>query len=868
MLAVTSFSAGDSAKAIANYVQQSGAEKYYGDGYWGGGGADKLGLSGNLEAGELENYLSGRDPKSGAPLSNKVDEEHKAGWDLTFSAPKSVSVIWAADPAERAAITVAHEAAVKAAMDYIEKNAVFTRHGHAGAEHRPVMESGGLIYSVHHHAATRANDPGLHSHTIVANMTAEGRGLDFDTRHKMVAGALYRAELASQMKQLGYAIERDETSFKVVGVNQELTENWSKRSEEIAAAMDERGLSGAESAAKIAGETRAMKTMESEPEAFKRWEIEAAEFGYSTDLIKLAAIEAEKTPAEMPTPQQIINELMVNDSTVSELQLKAATIQASQGHQNAKEALRHHEATVSKDQSMVYLQGIKELRITTQKTIEREKAMLETAERMAAKNTHPVMPEQLFKTSRWNSLKPEQKEAVAHLTAGADLVNLQGWAGSGKTFTLSVSVEAWNAAGYKVIAAAPSNQAVNELNKSLNGAEVVNTTKLEIELARGAIIFDEKTILVIDEAGMEGSRRMGELLAMAEAAGAKVVLQGDTKQLQAVEAGAAMRGIIQKVGAAELGHDSVIRQKSDFDKSIARDIREGRAHEAIDKLESKGAITTHKDNLQVHKGAAAAYLNDVKLGKESILVAFTRNEVSQLNNSVRTALKETGAIEKQGHNFKTATGNKEFSKGDKVIFGTKHQFEKDNIDTKVVNGSRGQVQAISEKAIYVKLDKTQEIVKVEPDKFNKIDYGHATTVHKSQGATADTSHVVVGDRGSKEWAYVAASRHREASTIHATDKVIEREKSLDTGKEKSSIIENTFNRSSAKDLSTDYIRVDPPKPLNPEPPKQEQDKGNQQKLNEAIKTKAAETVLKVEAVKENGLKLVEKAPSKDIGLDM
>ncbi len=819
MLAVTSYSAGDSAKAIANYVEQSGAEKYYGDGYWGGEGAKSMGLSGSLEAGELENYLAGRDPKTGEPLANKVDEEHKAGWDLTFSAPKSVSAIWAADPAERADITRAHEEAVKAAMAYLEKEAFFTRHGHGGAEHRPVMESGGLIYSVHHHAATRANDPGLHSHTIVANLTADGRGLDFDTRHKMVAGALYRAELSSQIKQLGYAIERDESSFKVVGVDQNLVENWSKRSEEIKEVMEERGLSGAESAAKIAGETRALKTMESEPEAFKRWEAEAKTFGYNTEKIKQAGIEAE--PAQMPTPQQIINELMMNESTVSELQLKAASIQASQGHHNASHALSHHENIVSKDQSMVYLQSAKGLRVTTEQVIQREQAMLETAERMANKYTHTVTPEQLFSTAKWDSLKPEQKEAVAHLTTGADLVNLQGWAGTGKTYALGVAVEAWKTAGYQVIASAPSNKAVEELQKGAGLDEVINTTKLENQLARGGIQLNEKTVLIIDEAGMEGSRRIADLLLRAEAAGAKVVLQGDTKQLQAVEAGAAMRGIIEKVGAAELGHDSVTRQKSDFDKEIARDIRQGRGHEAIAKLEKAGSIQAHKDNLQVHKGAAAAYLNDLKSGKDSILVAFTKHEVNQLNQSVREALKASGAIEQSGHEYKTATGNKEFAPGDKLIFGKEHQFEKDNEDSRVINGSRGVVQAVAENALWVKLDKTQEVVKVEPATFDKIDHGHATTVHKSQGATADTAHVVVGERGSQEWAYVAASRHREEATIHTTEKILEREKMPDTGKEKDSIIEKTFERSSAKDLSTDYQRIDPPSPGQPPSPGKE-----------------------------------------------
>ncbi len=806
MLSVKSFKAGKSAQSIANYVQQTGAETYYGSGYWGGQGAAAMGLSGSLEAGELERILAGRDPKTGEAITQKVDEAHKAGWDLTYSAPKSVSVIWAADPAARGAITTAHEAAVSAAMVYLEKEAFYTRHGHAGKEHQPITEAGGLVYSVHHHAATRAGDPGLHSHTIVANLTADGRGIDFDTCHKMIAGALYRAELASHMKQLGYTIERDETSFKIAGVSQELVEHWSKRSEEIAEVMNEKGLSGAEAKAQVAADTRLDKSGESEHEAFKRWEAEAKGFGYETKQVKELGAASENKVTEMPAIKSIMDELTMKDSTVSELQLKTAFIQASQGVYSAEKALASHEAGKT-DKSIIYLQSEQGLRATTQDVLDRERRMLEAAERMANRNTHQVAPEALLSSAKWETLRPEQKETVAHLTTGGDLVALQGWAGTGKTYALSVAVEAWQQSGYQVIASAPSNKAVEALSKEAGLDNVLNTTKLELQLARGEIALNDKTVLIIDEAGMEGSRRIGLLIDKAEAAGAKIVLQGDTKQLQSIEAGAAMRGVIEKTGAAELGHDSVVRQKAEIYKEIARDVREGRAYEAITKLEKNGDISAHKDAKEAHKGASNAYLQDLAKGKESILVAFTRNEVKQLNAGVREALKEQGAIEKTGHEFKTANGTREFVNGDKVIFGEKQSFE----NSQVINGSRGVVEAVTDKSIFVRLDDTKELVRVDPETYNKLDHGHATTVHKAQGLSTDTAHVVVGDRSNQEWAYVAVSRHKEELTIHTTKDVVEREKTVG-GKEHESVIDKTFSKSSAKDLSTDYERIDPPGP--------------------------------------------------------
>lgn len=913
MLSIKSFSSGKSA-TIANYITGNGAENYYGSGYWGGEGAKQLGLDGALEKGELENMLAGRDPKTGEAITQKVDDAHKPGWDLTFSAPKSVSLAFVAIPELRAQIMEAHEAAVGEAMAYMEKEAFFTRHGHDGVDKVPVLESGGIIFSVHHHLGSRENDPDLHSHVPSANMTADGRAIDLDTRQKMVGGAIYRVELADRLKNLGLAIERDGTSFKIAGVEKALCDEYSKSGNAIKEQMQSNGLSGAESAAKVASSIRKDKGEETAQELIQRVEPELKAKGLTLDSLQAAAKQLENNPLMLSSPKQIIDELTVNESTVSELQLKAASIQSSQGHHGASQALIHHQAIVSKDQSVVYLQSSKGLRATTEQVIEREIAMLKTAERMAAKNSHSVAPEQLFNTAKWGSLKPEQKQAVAHLTTGADLVVLQGWAGTGKTYALGVAVEAWEKSGYQVIATAPSNKAVEELQKGAGIIDVINTTKLELQIACGQIQLNEKTVLIIDEAGMEGSRRIGSLLERAEAVGAKIVLQGDTKQLQAVEAGAAMRGIIEKVGSAELGHDSVTRQKNDFDREVAKDIREGRAHEAINKLEKNGNISTHKDNLQAHKGAADAYLKDLDKGKDSILVAFTRHEVNKLNQSVREVLKENGAIDKTGQQYKTASGNREFAKGDKVIFGEKNQFVKGNDASNVINGSRGVVQAVAKNAVYVKLDKTQEVVKVAPDKFNKIDHGHATTVHKSQGASTDTAHVVVGERSSQEWAYVAVSRHKEQLTIHTTKEVVEREKMPETGKEKSSIIENTFSRSGAKDLSTDYVRAEPPGQTPPSPgqptkaienskpnssqqaertqanPKEqpistkEQDKtkaaeqpkptleqrlANTQKLNDAIKNKAVAVVQKIEAVKVITHKVtIEKVPSKGASLGL
>lgn len=955
MLSIKSFSAGSGAN-VANYLEGGAAENYYGRGYWGGEASIALGLEGVIKEGELSQALNGRHPATGEAITNKVDGDHKPGYDCTFSMPKSLSLVYAAHPELREGIMQDMIAANKVMMDYLEKNAISTRHGHAGVDKEPVLNSGGILYSSHIHQGSRAGDPDLHIHNFVMNMTKDGRALDLDTKEKMTAGALARAELADLTLKRGVlAVERDQTSFKIAGVSKDLCTEYSKSRNAIEAELERTGLSGAESAAKIAVNIRQAKGNETDDGLMARVEPELKAAGLSREVLAEGKAQLEKEPATMPTTQQIINELVVNESTVSMYQLKAAMVQAAQGHMSGAEALKHFENEVKHSPSLVFLQGEKGVRVTNEATLELESRMLKTAERLADRNTHPVTPDQLFNAAKWDSLKPQQKEAVAHLTAGGDLVVLQGYAGTGKTYALGVAVEVWQEAGYQVIATAPSQKAITALVKEIDTEIIVNTTKLENMLARGELKFNEKTILIIDEGGMEGSRRINDLISKVEATGGKVVVQGDIKQHQSIEAGAPMRGIIEQTGAAILGHDSVIRQKEQSHRDIANDIREGRAGAAIGKMESQGMIAAYNDNLGATKGAAQAYVNDVTQGKDSILIATTNKEVNYLNQFVRNELQEKGVIAKEQETFATEKGTRDFARGDKVVFGEKHQFEKGNNDANVYNGSRGVVQAVTDKAVYVKLDETKEVVKVESDKFNKIDHGYAGTSHKAQGDGKTTVHDLRSEQSNLESAYTNYTRHKEEYTMHTTKAVIEREKD-GAGKDKQSVLEKTMERSSAKDLSTDYVRVDPPNltPPKPDQPAKEQEpssktteqskgqdntkatpshdlrqpaeraqaatethvstrQSNQrhdleqpakraqamaqdkakapihdntkatpeqrqasaQKLNEAIKAKSIETVKKVEAVKENTLKITveksmstTKAPSKDNGLSL
>jgi conjugative relaxase-like TrwC/TraI family protein len=235
------------------YYLSLGREDYYLEGgeppgKWQGRGAEKLGLSGTVDAESFRQLLSGYSPTGTPLIQNAGEENHQPGWDLTFSPPKSVSALWAiADPATKKIIQDAHDLAVGKGIDFIESEAAYTRRGKGGE----VIQRTGLVVAAFQHGTSRAQDPQLHTHAVCLNVGVREDGTTGTIlskpiyRMKMTGGAIYRAELAYQLeKQLGLVIERDGFAFNVKGVPQGLCEEFSKRRDQILAELERTGFSG------------------------------------------------------------------------------------------------------------------------------------------------------------------------------------------------------------------------------------------------------------------------------------------------------------------------------------------------------------------------------------------------------------------------------------------------------------------------------------------------------------------------------------------------------------------------------------------------------------------------------------------------
>ncbi|WP_153116902.1 MobF family relaxase [Rhodocyclus tenuis] len=303
MLSIAPIGAGEVASGYAEYqeseVSRQGREDYYAGeqdaGRWAGQLASALGLQGDLQQGELLRMLQGYHPRTGEALAYNAGDQHKAGWDLTFSAPKSVSSVWAvANEDTRAAIERAQEAAAIAALKFLEERAFTSRDRQNPS---PITS---VLAARYQHGTSREKEPQLHTHCPVANMGLRADGsvcaIDFDARWKMAAGALYRSVLAAEMQKLGFATERDGDSFRLAGLPDALLQSWSTRAGQIRQALAEFGHATAKAAAVAARATRRGKEDSTQSELRAEWAATAAEHGVTAESIE--ALRSAEVAAE------------------------------------------------------------------------------------------------------------------------------------------------------------------------------------------------------------------------------------------------------------------------------------------------------------------------------------------------------------------------------------------------------------------------------------------------------------------------------------------------------------------------------------------------------------------------------------------
>jgi Ti-type conjugative transfer relaxase TraA len=770
-------------------------------GKW-GEGCEKIGIdtSQPVENSLLKVVMTGHKPDGTKMVQNAGAADMRVGMDLTFSAPKSVSVLWAnASPELREQISQAQGAAVAEAMRYL-RDRVETRTSKNGA-HRE--KPAALIFATFEHCDTREKDPNLHTHAVLSNavIREDGKTSAIEQKglydHKLAAGTTYRAHLAQQLRGMGFKLEEDKDNagiFQVAGFDKNLEKHFSKRSEQIKAKVKETGMDSAQSRRNHAGNTRKAKEEIDRPALFERWQTESAERGF--DASKIDALkEATPAPFEMPSTAKILERLTEHESFFEVKDLEQVLAEFGQYQDFDRQKMRDEilaspecakrvwvnektgKTKNKKDKENPHTRTVNTTATvyTSHALIDLEKNALDSAAARSTETRHHLPAEtvkntiQRIEKESGFTLRDEQREAVEHLTQkSGGVALLRGLAGTGKTTALKAVSEAYKAEGYKVHGATISAQAAQILSKEtgLKGATIAQTL---IDLDKGKTTLTEKSVLLIDEAGMVGSRDFVRLQKHADAAGAKIIAVGDEKQLQAIASGGIFEALQRHAGIATADLKTITRQQDAQDREASKLLYEGRAEEALKIYEDKGHIKTHKSRDSLLIQLARDFAQDPSDINQKMIIASTRAEARLLNEQAREELKSAGKIEGDTLGmFENADGDTlEMSKGDRII------FKKNSPSRGIVNNMRGTVKECRQDGensiLKIECDdgKTREI---NTEEYSDIRHGYAITGHASQGATVQKSFVLF-NRGASDlsWGYVAMTRHKDRVQLYATE---------------------------------------------------------------------------------------------------
>lgn len=434
------------------------------------------------------------------------------------------------------------------------------------------------------------------------------------------------------------------------------------------------------------------------------------------------------------------------------------------------------------------------LRLTTKDMVAVEARMLGHVEQMLTHDRLAVAPVVARRALVGSPLSSEQQAACLHITAGRDFTAVIGFAGTGKSTMLGAARLIWEAQGYRVQGATISGIAAEGLQAG-SGIQSRTVASLEYAWTNERDTLGPNSVLVIDEAGMLGSRQMDRLLAVAKNAGAKVVLVGDPEQLQSIEAGSAFRAIEARSGSARLSN--VRRQAHDWQRAATVQLATSRTAEAIESYETAGMVHEHGtlDDARTAMLTAWNQLRREQPDASQIIFAHRRVDVALLNEEARAMLRRSGELGID-HVIDADKGYLPIALGERV------RFTRNDRKLGVMNGTLGTLIEIEPKKLAIRLDGDSRMVSVDLEKYAGIDHGYAATIHKAQGVTVDHAHLLATPGLDRHAAYVGLSRHRQTVSVHwARDDFKTRDRMI-----------AKLSREKAKETTLDYDRPQPVKP--------------------------------------------------------
>jgi len=628
------------------------------DGFWQGKLAEKEGL--------IDKEVTQQDVER---IAGMVKNGERLGLNITYSAPKSVSIAYAILSDQR--IKNAHENAVRVANEYIEKNLAETRQGQGGKER---VQASGIAVANYTHETSRSHDPQLHTHAVIINTverSSDGQIRALEPRkiyqYQKTIDQIYKNELASQLQRLGYSVEMKDMhgNFEIKGISQEVIDKFSERSQQIDNAMEkiknEINTNNEYKLRDIAAiESRNKKEFLSQEQLNQKWNEKMNEIGISKEDIK-QAIESAKTNAKeidkndiKEYVKQACNVIHENESAFSKEKLTETALRLSMSQAGNNEKVitqKEVEKAIEELKKEKYITDLKNGYMTTKEMQQTEKKIIEYINKTngtakAIENDKGKIDQAIkeYEQKVGYQMTNDQRAAVHHILQSQDkVIGIQGDAGTGKTTVFQHIREEMKKRGYEVRGITPTGKAADVMSREAGiKTQTVDSflaSQSQTEIKKG------KEIWIIDEASMMGSKEVKQLLDAAKQADAKVVFCGDTKQLASVEAGQIFKDMQQK-GMNTIKMTEKVRQKYQEYKKTVDAL--GRKEWDVVKEKMEGKIK----EIQDRKERISEIKKDFLAGNhdKTLIVTATNRDKNELNSQIRNELKSQGKLS-DGYKF-------------------------------------------------------------------------------------------------------------------------------------------------------------------------------------------------------------------------
>lgn len=806
-----------------------GAEDYYvgrgeAPGYWAGRGAELLGLDGEVTPEALRAVLAGTAP-DGSMLG--AANRTVPGFDLTFSVPKSISVLAALRPELSEQIVDACEIAVARSIAWLEDNACFSRRGHNGVEH---VDGDGYVAAAFRHRTSRAGDPQLHWHVLVANTTRgpDGRWRTLDGTRiypaLRTAGFLFEAEMRHELtNRLGVQWRTARNGISEIdGAPATVLRLFSKRRRQIEDRLAIKGYSSGRAAQVAALITRDRKAApESDQTLRERWQRAAESIGFDPATLdqllnrpRRALVLDDAIPTAL-SPRGLTHK----KSTFTRLDVLRDLAERATDGATIDEVERVTSRLLEDPESVdlgVDTNGSEDVelrsgrrigtvtrRYSTRELVALEQRIIDLALRRST-SPRPHLLDSLTKVRLAGKHGPsnEQRAAVHRLLTGEKLVDsLIAAAGSGKTYSLNLAREMWEGSGYRVIGASLAARAAKELEDQ---AHIPSRTiaKLLIDLDRGTEHLDNQTVLVIDEVAMVGTRALARLFDAADAGGSRLILVGDPHQLQSIEAGGVLHGLEKRMPTIGLTENR--RQRQAWERVALADLRAGEVGRFLTAYQAHGRIHIGDTADSAKQQLISHWSTQLRFKRDVVILALRRDDVADLN---RLARREMLNGRRLGQEVLVAA-DREFRSGDRVVCLTNQRADG------LLNGLRGVVTSLDPelRSLTVRLtDGTDRVVPARYLDARHLDHGYAMTIHKAQGHTADEALVLATDHLYQEAGYTALSRARLDTRVYVVADDFDDDPSIDLGHRRDPVSANpdldlsrSLRRPRRNQLALDY----------------------------------------------------------------